>query len=101
MQGVPASGQIVKRLLVGRAMRSDRLGETLLPKRLALPIFASDALSSVAYAPDEILLMLGVAGGTFASFHSWQITLAVVFVMVVVVASYLSLIHISEPTRPY
>ncbi len=93
MQGVPASGQIVKRLLVGRAMRSDRLGETLLPKRLALPIFASDALSSVAYAPDEILLMLGVAGGTFASFHSWQITLAVVFVMVVVVASYRQNVH--------
>ena len=44
-------------------MRSDRLGETLLPKRVALPVFASDALSSVAYAPDEILLMLGVAGG--------------------------------------
>ena len=42
-------------------MRSDRLGETLLPKRLALPVFASDALSSVAYAPDEILLTLGLA----------------------------------------
>ena len=41
-------------------MRSDRLGETLLPKRLALPVFASDALSSVAYAPDEILLTLGL-----------------------------------------
>ena len=48
-------------------MRSDRLGETLLPKRLALPIFASDTLSSVAHAPDEILLMLGVAGGSFAA----------------------------------
>ena len=38
-------------------------GDTLLPKRIALPIFASDALSSVAYAPDEILLMLALAGG--------------------------------------
>ena len=47
-------------------MRSDRLGETLLPKRLALPVFASDALSSVAYAPDEILLTLGLAGGALA-----------------------------------
>ena len=47
----------------------------------------------MAYAPDEILLMLGVAGGTFASFHSWQITLAVVFVMVVVVASYRQNVH--------
>ncbi|MEO3939161.1 APC family permease [Dermatophilaceae bacterium Soc4.6] len=69
-------------------MRSDRLGETLLPKRLALPIFASDALSSVAYAPDEIMLMLGLAGGAFVTTHSWQITLAVVAVMAIVVASY-------------
>ena len=51
---VPGTGSLFKRLLLGRAMRSDKLGETLLPKRLALPIFASDALSSVAYAPDEI-----------------------------------------------
>ena len=65
-------------------MRSDRLGETLLPKRLALPIFASDALSSVAYAPDEILLMLGLAGGAFVTTHSWQIAVGVVLVMAVV-----------------
>src|SRR3954470_16402781 len=69
-------------------MRSDRLGETLLPKRLALPIFASDALSSVAYAPDEIFLTLAIAGGAFATTHSWQIGLGVVFVMLTVVASY-------------
>jgi amino acid transporter len=74
-------------------MRSDRLGETLLPKRLALPIFASDALSSVAYAPDEIMLMLGLAGGAFAMTHSWQVTVAVVVVMVVVVASYRQNVH--------
>ncbi|HRC41924.1 MAG TPA: APC family permease [Tetrasphaera sp.] len=69
-------------------MRSDKLHETLLPKRLALPVFASDALSSVAYAPDEILLTLGLAGGALAMTHSWKIALAVVFVMAVVVASY-------------
>ncbi len=74
-------------------MRSDKLGETLLPKRLALPIFASDALSSVAYAPDEIMLMLGLAGGAFAMTHSWQVTIAVVLVMVVVVASYRQNVH--------
>ena len=84
---------MVKRILLGRAMRSDRLGETLLPKKLALPIFASDALSSVAYAPDEILLMLGIAGGAFVLLHSWQIALGVVFVMVVVVASYRQNVH--------
>ncbi|GAA2152329.1 APC family permease [Humibacillus xanthopallidus] len=74
-------------------MRSDKLGETLLPKRLALPIFASDALSSVAYAPDEIMLMLGLAGGAFAMTHSWQVTIAVILVMVVVVASYRQNVH--------
>jgi len=74
-------------------MRSDRLGETLLPKRIALPVFASDALSSVAYAPDEIMLMLGLAGGAFAVTHSWQVTIAVIVVMVVVVASYRQNVH--------
>ncbi len=74
-------------------MRSDRLGETLLPKRLALPIFASDALSSVAYAPDEIFLTLGLAGGFLALTHSWEIGLCVVGVLLVVVASYRQNVH--------
>jgi Transcriptional regulatory protein, C terminal len=42
-----------KRLLVGRPLRSERLGETLLPKKLALPVFCSDPLSSNAYATEE------------------------------------------------
>ncbi|WP_446663895.1 APC family permease [Flexivirga sp. B27] len=87
------TSRALKRLVVGRAMRSDKLGETLLPKKLALPIFASDALSSVAYAPDEILLTLGLAGGSFAFTHSWHITLGVVCVMAVVVASYRQNVH--------
>ena len=74
-------------------MRSDRLGETLLPKRLALPVFASDALSSVAYAPDEIFLTLGLAGGALALTSSWKIALAVVVVMVVVIMSYRQNVH--------
>src|SRR5215813_7205421 len=57
---VASPTSLVKRLLVGRPFRSDKLQHTLLPKRIALPIFASDALSSVAYAPDEILLTLSV-----------------------------------------
>ena len=80
-------------MLLGRAMRSDRLGETLLPKRLALPVFASDALSSVAYAPDEILLTLGLAGGALALTNSWKIALAVVVVMAVVIMSYRQNVH--------
>jgi amino acid transporter len=89
---VPQVTEAVKRLLLGRAMRSDRLHETLLPKRVALPVFASDALSSVAYAPDEVFLMLGVAG--FSAYaYSWKIGLAVAFVMLVVVASYRQNVH--------
>jgi amino acid transporter len=85
-------GDSFKRILVGRAMRSDRLAETLLPKRIALPVFASDALSSVAYAPDEIFLTLSVAGLTAYAF-SWQIGLAVVVVMLTVVTSYRQTVH--------
>lgn len=81
-----------KQLMVGRAMASDRLGETLLPKRIALPIFASDALSSVAYAPDEIFLTLSI-GGLAAYAMSWQVGLAVVVVMLTVVASYRQNVH--------
>ncbi|MGN6524709.1 MAG: APC family permease, partial [Actinomycetes bacterium] len=73
-------------------MRSDRLNETLLPKRIALPVFASDALSSVAYAPDEIFLTLSVAGLAALSF-SWKIGLAVAAVMTVVVLSYRQNVH--------
>jgi amino acid transporter len=90
---VSSPGRVVKRVILGRAMRSDRLGETLLPKKLALPVFASDALSSVAYAPDEILLTLGLAGGALAVTSSWKIALAVVAVMVVVILSYRQNVH--------
>ena len=63
---------IGKRLLLGRKLRSTQLHETLLPKRIALPVFASDALSSVAYAPDEIFLTLSLAG-LVAYSYSWKI----------------------------
>ncbi len=78
--------------MLGRKLRSSQLGETLLPKRIALPVFASDALSSVAYAPDEVFIMLSVAGLTLYSF-SWQIGLAVALVMLTVVASYRQNVH--------
>ncbi|NKX93229.1 APC family permease [Sanguibacter hominis ATCC BAA-789] len=81
-----------KRLVLGRPMRSDGLGHTLLPKRIALPVFASDALSSVAYAPDEILLTLALAGFTATTMSPW-IGVAVVGVLLVVVASYRQNVH--------
>jgi amino acid transporter len=89
---VPQTTDALKRVLLGRAMRSDRLHETLLPKRVALPVFASDALSSVAYAPDEVFLTLGIAGFAAYSF-SWKVGIAVALVMLVVVASYRQNVH--------
>jgi amino acid transporter len=83
---------VLKRLLVGRPFRSDRLHHTLLPKRIALPIFASDALSSVAYAPGEILLTLSIAGAAAFTYSPWVVA-GVVVVMVTVVASYRQNVH--------
>ena len=76
-----------KRILVGRPFRSDRLSHTLLSKRIALPVFASDAMSSVAYAPEEIFLVLSLAGLSAYAFTPW-VGLAVVVVMLAVVTSY-------------
>ena len=85
-------GDVSKRILLGRKLRSSQLGETLLPKRIALPVFASDALSSVAYAPDEIFIMLSLAGASAYAF-SWKIGIAVALVMSAVVASYRQTVH--------
>ena len=85
-------GDVSKRILLGRKLRSTQLGETLLPKRVALPVFASDALSSVAYAPDEVFIMLSVAGVT-AYAWSWKIAILVAVVMLTVVTSYRQNVH--------
>ena len=86
----PTSGSgkgVLKRVLVGRAVASDRLEHTLLPKVLALPVFSSDALSSVAYATEEILRVLLVASaGTVAL--AMPIALAIGALLIIVVSSY-------------
>ncbi|MCX4819889.1 APC family permease [Streptomyces sp. NBC_01142] len=89
---MPKLTDVPKRILIGRALRSDRLGETLLPKRIALPVFASDPLSSVAYAPGEVLLVLSIAGVSAYHFSPW-IAVAVVVLMFTVVASYRQNVH--------
>jgi amino acid transporter len=81
-----------RRLVLGRPFRSDSMGHTLLPKRIALPVFASDAMSSVAYAPEEIFLVLSVAGLSAYAMTPW-IGLAVAAVMLIVVASYRQNVH--------
>jgi amino acid transporter len=84
--------ELPKRLLVGRPLRSERLGKTLLPKRLALPVFCSDPLSSNAYATEEILLMLSLGGLALLPLTPW-IAAVVVALLVVVVASYRQTCH--------
>jgi amino acid transporter len=77
----------VKRLLVGRPLRSTQLHETLLPKTLALPVFCSDPISSVAYATEEIVLVLAAGGAAYLSMAKW-VALAVTALLVIVVLSY-------------
>jgi amino acid transporter len=84
--------RVARRLFLGRPFRSDKLSHTLLPKRIALPVFASDAMSSVAYAPEEIFLVLSIAGLAAYAMSPW-IALAVAIVMLVVVASYRQNVH--------
>ena len=80
-----------KRWLIGEPLASEKLEGQLLPKHLALPIFASDALSSVAYAPQELLLILTLGGLAFLSWAPW-VAAAVVLLLIVVIASYRQLI---------
>src|SRR5215210_1014062 len=82
-----STGSLAKRVLVGRAFSSQHLEHTLLPKVLALPVFASDALSSVAYATGEILIALTLAT---ASPHRYvmPIAIAIALLMGIVVTSY-------------
>ena len=77
----------VKRVLVGRPMATGQMEETLLPKWLALPIFASDPLSSVAYATEAALVVLVAASAT--SLHlAFPISLAIAALLAIVVLSY-------------
>ncbi|MBS0022853.1 APC family permease [Microbacterium paraoxydans] len=82
---------LAKRILIGDPLTSEQVDEQLLPKRMALPIFASDALSSVAYAPQELVMILLIGGLTFLSFTP-LVAIAVVVLLFVVVLSYRQLI---------
>jgi amino acid transporter len=76
-----------KRRLIGRPLASDEQEHQLLPKRLALPVFASDPLSSVAYATEEAMLVLALAG-TGAFLRLTPISIAIATLLMVVVVSY-------------
>ena len=80
-----ASG--MKRVLVGRTLSSHGLEHQLLPKILALPVFSSDALSSVAYATEEMMLVLAAAGAT-ALYLTLPLGIAIAGLLAIVVTSY-------------
>src|SRR5438067_37375 len=85
----------LKRVVVGRAMASDQLEETLLPKWLALPIFASDPLSSVAYATEAALVVL-VAASASSAHLAFPISLAIATLLAIVVLSYRQTVLVYE-----
>ena len=74
----------LKRVMLGRPMSSGELEHTLLPKWIALPVFSSDALSSVAYATQEILLVLGAVSLAATDMVVW-VSIAVACLLTLVV----------------
>jgi amino acid transporter len=78
---------LLKRLLVGRALATNKQEHQLLPKILALPVFSSDPLSSVAYATEEMMLVLVTAGAAALSLMM-PIAFAIALLLAIVVTSY-------------
>jgi amino acid transporter len=74
-------------LLFGKPLANAEEIEERLPKKLALPIFSSDAISSSAYATDEILKVLVLAGLVALSFSIW-VAAAIALMLTIVAFSY-------------
>nr|BFF27370.1 hypothetical protein GCM10025732_53350 [Glycomyces mayteni] len=81
------SWAVLKRLLVGEPFASGRGSSLVLSKRYAIPLLAVNPISSIAYAPEQVFLVLGVAGTAAYALSPWT-GLAVAAVMVAVIASY-------------
>src|SRR5438445_5442759 len=85
----------LRRVLVGRPMQSGQMHETLLPKWLALPIFASDPLSSVAYATESALVVLVAVSATSAHLV-FPISIAIALLLGIVILSYRQTVRVYE-----
>ena len=81
---------LAKRLLIGKPIATSEEGHQRLRKRVALPIFASDAMSSTAYATDEILIVLLIQAGVGALAFDRLVPLAIVVAVLlfIVILSY-------------
>ena len=85
---------VLKRVLIGRPIATAEEGHQRLRKRVALPVFASDAVSSTAYATDEIVLVMGAAGVGAVAFRTLvPIAIVVAILLFIVVLSYRQTIH--------
>src|SRR5438445_8685598 len=85
----------LRRVLVGRPMQSGQMHETLLPKWLALPIFASDPLSSVAYATESALVVLVAVSATSAHLV-FPISMGIAVLLGIVILSYRQTVRVYE-----
>src|SRR5256884_7376708 len=96
-RALPDAGPVrpLKRAIVGRPMASGELEETLLAKTLALPIFASDPLSSVAYATESALVVL-VGVSAAAAHFVFPISIAISILLAIVVISYMQTVRVYE-----
>ncbi|AEI40013.1 APC family permease [Paenibacillus mucilaginosus] len=81
----------IKRFLIGRPLKSNELGEQKLNKLKALAILSSDALSSVAYGPEQILLVLMTVGAV-AFWYSIPIAVGVLILLTALILSYRQII---------
>jgi amino acid transporter len=82
----------IKRFLIGRPLKSAELGEQKINKTKALAILSSDALSSVAYGPEQILIVL-ITVGTAAFWYSIPIAVGVLFLLTALILSYRQIIY--------
>ena len=82
----------MKRLLIGRPMKNSELEGEKLSKLKALAVLSSDALSSVAYGTEQILIVL-MAVGAAAAWYSIPISLAVLGLLVILIFSYRQTIY--------
>lgn len=83
---------LLKRWLVGDPLKTAQAGDQRLSKTLALAIFSSNNISSVAYATEEILLVL-VLGGAAAIAWSIPVSLAILFLVLILTISYRQIIY--------
>lgn len=83
---------MIKRLLIGRPLRSNELEGQKLTKLKALAILSSDALSSVAYGPEQVLIVLATVG-TLAFWYSIPITVGILILLAALILSYRQVIY--------